>query len=123
MSPKRGDRVAPPPGNGEWDVRFATNDAIKGWQALEAEARENLRVAWHIMRTDPGPGSGKPTPRHSQLKGGLATGCHGARNLPQWQLEVTSGGRIWYLLDEDKRTVWVKAASTGHPKETETRRG
>jgi hypothetical protein len=107
----------------EWDVRFATNDAVKGWLALEAEAQENLRVAWDTMCTDPGPGPGKPTPRHSRLKGSLATGCHGSRDLPQWQIEVTGGGRIWYLLDEDKHVVWVKMASSGHPKQTEARRG
>lgn len=123
MSPKRRDRVAPPPVDGERDVRFATNEAIKGWQALEAEAADNLRVAWDTMRTDPGPGPGKPTPRHSRLKGSLATGCHGGRVFPQWQIEVTGSGRIWYLLDTEDHTVWVKDARTGHPKETEGRRG
>lgn len=42
-----------------------------------------------------------------------------ARRLAQWQIEVTSGGRIWYLLDEEKHVVWVQMASTRHPKATE----
>jgi hypothetical protein len=123
VSPKRGDTVAPPRVDGEWDVRFASSEAIEGWQDLEAEAPENLRVAWDTMRTDPGPGPGKPTPRHSRLKGSLATGCCGGRELPQWQIEVTGGGHIWYLLDTAAHTVWVKAAGTGHPKQTDKRRG
>lgn len=38
--------------------------------------------------------------------------------MPCWQIEVTSGGRIWYLLDTDKRTVWVTFAGTAHPRPT-----
>jgi hypothetical protein len=53
------------------------------------------------------------------LKGSFAYGTYGGRRLAQWQIEVTGGGRIWYLLDEDKRTVRVQMASTRHPKATE----
>ena len=35
MSPKKGDPVAPPTVGAEWRIRFATNDAIKGWHDLE----------------------------------------------------------------------------------------
>ena len=65
MSPKRGDRAAPPVIDGEYDVRFA-----------------NTRAA-------------------------------------QWQYEVTGGGRIWYLIDDPRRTVWITYAGTGHPKPTD----
>ncbi len=34
MSPKRGDRVTVPPPDDEWDVRFGTSDAVKGWEEL-----------------------------------------------------------------------------------------
>ena len=34
MSPKRGERVAPPPGPGEYDLFFATSEAAKGWVDL-----------------------------------------------------------------------------------------
>jgi hypothetical protein len=36
--------------------------------------------------------------------------------MDHWQIEVTADGRIWYLLDTDRRTVWIDHASTGHPK-------
>lgn len=39
--------------------------------------------------------------------------------MEQWQYEVTSGGRIWYLVDIDNRTLWLRHAGTGHPKDTE----
>jgi hypothetical protein len=41
------------------------------------------------------------------------------RELEQWQIEVTSAGRVWYLLDDDTCTVWVMHAGPGHPKATE----
>ncbi|MGQ4618100.1 hypothetical protein [Nocardia sp. R7R-8] len=34
-------------------------------------------------------------------------------------IEVTGGGRVWYLVDTRRRTLWIKAAGTGHPKTTE----
>lgn len=119
MSPKKNDPVAPPPVSGEWDIRFGTTEAAKGWGELVAAARGNTRRAWEILRSDPGPGAGKPTSRHHQLKGSLATGTHGGQELPQWQIEVTGGGRIWYLLDADRQTVWLMFAGAGHPKGTE----
>jgi len=39
--------------------------------------------------------------------------------LEQWQYEVTGGGRIWYLVDDATRTVWLTYAGTGHPKATD----
>ncbi|GGP39629.1 hypothetical protein [Saccharothrix coeruleofusca] len=118
MSPKKGDSVAPPAIGSEWRVRYCTNQAIKGWHDLETRAAGNLRQAWEVMRNDPGPGPGKPTNRHHQLKGSLAYGTHNGQVLPCWQIEVTGGDRIWYLLDADRRTVWVQYAGP-HPKATE----
>lgn len=40
------------------------------------------------------------------------------RVLPRWQVEVTGGDRVWYLLDAEKHTVWVEYAGA-HPKATE----
>lgn len=119
MSPKRNERVAPPPAAGEWDVRYASTAAVKGWEELGNAAPGNTGDAWKLMRTSPGPGPGRPTTRHHPLKGDLATGPHGGRQLPQWQIEVTGGGRVIYLLDVDKHIVWVKYAGVGHPKITE----
>jgi hypothetical protein len=39
--------------------------------------------------------------------------------LEQWQYEVTSGGRIWYCPDPERRIVWLVRAAVGHPKQTE----
>ncbi|MEW1760569.1 hypothetical protein AB0393_29155 [Streptomyces cyaneofuscatus] len=117
MSPKRGDRAAPPPGPGEWDIRFASGEAAKGWEQLAAQAAGNTRAAWLLMRADPAPAT--RTERHHRLKGELGRGVHRGESIDRWQIEVTAGGRIWYLLDPERRTVWIDQASTGHPKATD----
>jgi hypothetical protein len=33
--------------------------------------------------------------------------------MEQWQFEVTSGGRIWYAIDDRTRTLWLT-----HPAQT-----
>ncbi|QXC46721.1 MULTISPECIES: hypothetical protein [Rhodococcus erythropolis group] len=117
MSPKRGDRVAPPATGSLWDLRFATSEAAKGWDELCRQAAANTLVAYEEMRRREV--EQEPTPRHHRLKGRLATGVHNGAEMEQWQYEVTAGGRIWYLLDIERRTVWLKYAGTAHPKQTE----
>ena len=117
MSPKRGERAAPPPGPDEWDIRFANGEAAKGWAQLGAQAAGNTRAAWHLMRTDPAPPA--RTERHHRLKGELARGEHRGETMDRWQIEVTAGGRVWHLLDVERRTVWIDRACTGHPKATD----
>ncbi|MFE6904578.1 hypothetical protein ACFVFJ_48845 [Streptomyces sp. NPDC057717] len=100
----------------EWDIRFANGEAAKGWEQLGAQAAGNTRAAWHLMRTDPAPAT--RTERHHRLKG-EARGQHRGQPMDRWQIEVTAGGRVWYLLDVLNRTVWIDRASTGHPKATD----
>ncbi|MCV7195388.1 hypothetical protein [Mycobacterium angelicum] len=117
MSPKRGDRVAPPAARGQWELRFATSEAVKGWESLCQQAAANTEVAWNELRGRPE--SPAPTPRHHRLKGRLASAAHGGVDMEQWQYEVTGGGRIWYLVDVEKHTLWLRHAGPGHPRETE----
>lgn len=117
MSPKRDDRVAPPPEPGGWDFRFATNDAAKGWQELCRQAPANARRAYDTITRDPAPAA--RSKRHHRLEHALAERDHKGRRLPQWQYEVTGGGRLWYLVDSEHRVIWLWHAGTGHPKQTE----
>lgn len=117
MSPKRGDRVAPPPGVGEWDVRFLDNESAKGWEDLCQLAPGNTRDAWHAMRRNPAPPA--DSPRHHRLRHQFATGKAKGSVLDHWQIEVTGGGRIWYLVDTENTTVWIDYAGPGHPKATD----
>jgi len=53
------------------------------------------------------------------LRGDLACQRHNGKNLEQWEYEVTSGGRVRYLIDDQSRTVWLVYASPRHPKDTD----
>lgn len=116
MSPKRRDRAAPPPVGKEWDVRLGTSDAAKHWDEACGQAAKNTRDAFELMRSTPRP---VPDRRHGQLKGELGTRSFEGRILEQWQIELTGAGRIWYLVDDDKHTVWIVEVALGHPKATE----
>jgi hypothetical protein len=116
VSPKRGDRVAPPPGPDEWEVRFLDNDSAKGWEELCNQAPGNTRDAYWIMCRNPTPPMSSP--RHQRLKYDLATGEVKGRVLDHWQIEVTGAGRVWYLVDHEKATIWIDYAGPGHPKAT-----
>jgi hypothetical protein len=117
VSPKRGERVAPPARADVWEVRFGNTTAAKGWESLCQQVPGNTYDAWQQMRTNPAPAP--PTPRHHQLRGSLAFAEHGGKHLTCWRIEVTGGGRIWYLLDPGRCTIWITEAGTGHPKRTD----
>jgi hypothetical protein len=73
--------------------------------------------AWEALGKDP---RSRTNPRRQHpLRGRLATHMVGGRSLEQWQYEVTGAGRIWYCIDDKVRTVWLTAATTDHPRETE----
>lgn len=113
--PKRRERVAPPPAVDAWDLRFTTNDAVKGWEQTCALAPANARRAWDRITTDPRDRDA----RQHRLKGSLGTRNVHGHDLEQWQFEFTAGGRIWYCIDDAAHTVWMTDASPGHPKATE----
>ena len=115
MTPRRRDRVAPPPRKGGWDCRFASNAAANSWEQLSASAPNNSRAAWEFITADPR----RWNKRQQPLQGRFATATANGMDLPQWQYEVTGGGRIWYCIDDDKKTVWLTAVHIGHPKATE----
>jgi hypothetical protein len=116
VSPTRGDRVAVPPGPEEWEIRFHTTEAAKGWEELCRRAPGNTRAAWLTMRRNPAPPA--ESPRHHRLKYELATGTIKGRVLVHWQIEVTGAGQIWYLVDHETATIWIDYAGPAHPKAT-----
>src|SRR5260221_634947 len=73
---------------------------------------------WIRFLPDAGPRPAQDS-RHHRLRYDLATRKVGAQELEQWQIEVTGGGRVWYVIDDGAHTVWVTLAGTGHPKTTD----
>ncbi|GGQ48474.1 hypothetical protein GCM10010250_19730 [Streptomyces althioticus] len=76
MSPKRGGDVAPPPVDGAWRLRFATNEAAKGWGELGSEAPGNTRRCFEALRKDLA--SHRDTDRQHRLRGRLSRGTSAA---------------------------------------------
>ena len=113
--PKRRERVAPPPRPEGWDFRYVSSETTGGWEKVCSAAPANARVAWERITAEPR----QRTDRQHPLKGDLATRVVNGEVLEQWQYEVTSGGRLWYCIDDRQRTVWLTLAAPGHPKETE----
>jgi hypothetical protein len=109
--------VAPPPGPGEWDIRFKDTDSAKGWDELCRQVPENALGAWLKMRHAPTPPM--DSRRHHRLRRELGTETWQGRELDHWQLEVTGSGRVWYLVDHENKTVWVDYAGPGHPRATD----
>jgi hypothetical protein len=110
---KRGQQVPPPPAEGEWDLRYATKESL-AFAEMErqfpgncAEAKARLKIA--------------PTTRsdvQKRLRGSLGKRTIGGVQLDQWQYDISSGARLWYCVDPDKRIVWLTLAATGHPRAT-----
>jgi hypothetical protein len=100
MSPKRGDRVTVPPPDNEWDVRFGTGDAVKGWEEPCRHALANTRRCLETLRADPR--SRTDHERRHRLRGDLAThrqlGGQPAAGAPQrviiWFRVTHPGGRL-----------------------------
>ena len=117
MPAKRGERVIPPVKPGGWDIRYATSEAVKGWEELCQVARANTWEAW-ILLTDRPTTPENPARQH-RLRGKFGTRQVHGQLLDQWQYEVTAGGRIWYCPDPDKQIVWLTDCGPAHPKQTE----
>ena len=81
MSPKRGDRAAPPRVDGEYDIHFDSSESAKSWDELARVAPANLRRAFDTIRSTP-----RPTPsteRHHRLCGSLSTASRRGADLEQ----------------------------------------
>jgi hypothetical protein len=102
---------------GDWDFRFLTNEAARGWEELCRQAPANLRRAYEAIVHEPAPTAWSR--RHHRLEHALATREHKGRRLPQWLYEVTGAGRLWYLVDGERRELWLVHAGTGHPRQTD----
>jgi hypothetical protein len=117
VAPKRGDRVAPPPPPGGWELRYADKTAVDGWEELRQQVPNALFKAWEVLSTRPTDPENRE--RQHPLRGELGTRLVNGGTFEQWQYEITGGGRIWYCPDPDKRVVWLTRAGTGHPRSTQ----
>lgn len=117
MSTKRGERPLRPVVKQEWTIRNSNKDAGKAWAELSNTGLKTaLAKLYDILTDDPRwPGDAG---RHHQLHGEHATKTYDGRVLEKWQHEISGSGRVWFLVDDEKRTVWLVFVGAGHPPAT-----
>lgn len=113
---KRGARATRPPQPGQWTIRYADNETGKGWDDLSSQMASSIATLFDKLTADPTQADNRN--RQGPLRGTLGHAQIQGQSLPQWQYELASGGRIWYAIDQTKKTVWITKATTRHPNET-----
>ncbi|TDP41435.1 hypothetical protein [Nocardia ignorata] len=111
---KKGELVPRPARKTEYQIRFATADAQKGWRDLVATIRNPMAEAWDFLTRTPL----STTPTDYPLRGELGTISRGGARHERWQHKPTAKGtaRIWFYVHE--HTVFLKQVHTSHPNET-----
>lgn len=81
MAAKKGHLLPRPPRKSEYEVRFATTEAQKGWRDLVATIRNPMTEAWDVITRSPL----TKTPTCYPLKGELGKITRGATTHERWQ--------------------------------------
>lgn len=107
-------RVERPTKKSEYELRFSSTDAQKGWRELVATTRGPLADTWDFL-------TGTPldvTPTNYPLKGELGTIRRGGADHDRWQHKPTARGdaRIWFYVEST--VVYLEQVHTRHPNQT-----
>src|SRR5664280_543677 len=111
---KKASAVPRPRKKAEYEIRFATRQASKGWQDLLATTPNAIVDAWDFLTKTPDLESSQ----NHRLKGELATLTHAGRTHDRWQHELPGGARIWFFIDG--RAVHLIDVHTHHPNQTKS---
>ncbi|QUF07983.1 hypothetical protein KCV87_16885 [Actinosynnema pretiosum subsp. pretiosum] len=106
--------VPRPPKKSEYEIRFATAGAEKGWRDLVATIRNSMAEVWDFLTEKPL----EETPTNSPLRDRLGTVTRAGKTRQRWQHKPTLKGaaRIWFYVED--RTVYLEQVHTSHPNET-----
>ncbi|GAA3621199.1 hypothetical protein GCM10022223_42590 [Kineosporia mesophila] len=110
----RASGVVRPRKKAEYEIRFGTRQAEKGWQDLLATNRNSLVDTWDFLTRTPLAVS----PTNHQLKAELATVTRGGQVHERWQHELPGGARIWFYVEE--MVVHLVDVHTRHPNQTKS---
>lgn len=106
--------VPRPPKKSEYEIRFASVGAQKGWRDLIATIRNSMADTWDFLTATPL----TRTPTNYPLRDELGTIHRSDKTYERWQHKPTLKGtaRIWFYVDG--RTVYIEQVHTSHPNET-----
>lgn len=111
---RKGQLVPRPPKKIEYELRFSTAEAQKGWRDLVATIRNPMTESWDFLTRTPL----ATTPTNYRLKGELGMIQRGGSTHERWQHKPTakSTARIWFYVED--RTVHLEQVHTAHPNQT-----
>lgn len=114
MVKKNADKVDRPTKKHEYQIRYASTGAKKGWRDLCATMRGPMSETWDFLTRTPS----DRTPVNYPLKGALATVTRDGRTFQRWQHKPTAKGdaRIWFYIEG--QTVYLEQVHTHHPHQT-----
>lgn len=109
-------KVERPTKKSEYELRFASTSAEKGWRDLRATIPGPLVDAWDFLTRTPL----TSTSRNYPLKGELGCITREGVTHVRWQHKPTKQGsaRIWFYVED--RYVYLERVHTAHPKETDS---
>ncbi|MFJ4171911.1 hypothetical protein ACIPY3_20580 [Paenarthrobacter sp. NPDC089714] len=107
-------KVERPTKKSEYDLRFASVQAKRGWIDLRATIRNALTDSWDFLTRTPQ----VMTPTNYPLRGELGLVSHQGSTHERWQHKPTLKGdaRIWFFVVE--HVVYLEQVHTHHPNET-----
>ncbi len=111
---RKSDKVERPTKKSEYELRFASLQAQRGWTDLKATIRSPLADAWDFLTQTPE----QVTPTNYRLRGELGLVRRDGAAHQRWQHKPTLKGdaRIWFYVVD--RTVFLEQVHTRHPNQT-----
>lgn len=108
------EKVERPTKKSEYELRFASVQAKRGWTDLKATTRNSLADTWDFLTRTPQ----SVTPNNYRLRGELGVVTRAGSSHERWQHKPTLKGdaRIWFYVVD--RVVYLEHVHTGHPNET-----
>ncbi len=110
----RAERVERPTKKSEYEIRFASTSAQRGWTDLRATVLGPLADAWDFLTRTPL----ERTPTNYPLKGDLQWISRNGEKFERWQHKPTLRGdaRIWFYIEG--QVVYLEQVHTHHPNQT-----
>ncbi|MET1089254.1 MAG: hypothetical protein ABWY04_19390 [Arthrobacter sp.] len=110
----KSEKVERPTKKSEYEIKFASPAAKKGWTDLAATIRNPLVDAWDFLTRTPE----QETPTNYRLRGSLGLVTRNGSTHDRWQHKPTAKGdaRIWFYVEG--KVVHLEQVHTSHPNET-----
>jgi hypothetical protein len=112
---KKAATVSRPRKRAEYEIRYATRQAEKGWLDLLATTRNAVVDAWDFLTRTPD----QESVTNHRLKGELATMNRAGQVFDRWQHELPGGARIWFYIGD--QVVYLTDVHAHHPNQTKSR--